>query len=393
MDHRPLLTKITAPTLVIAGRHDPATTLEAGEYIAQHIPGARLAVLEAAHIANIEQPQVYAERCWNFCWTNKRGVIARARRPQSKPRLISPAARNSCGVVPVCLRKNRAKCEGSENASSCGDLLDRLGGEYQLALGFGEHALADEMTGGDAGRALDVIVEPIDRHAEFFGIEAELMLAAEKFVDQRPQVARRWRRPAARSRCRCGRGSRQAAPRRPRSAPTGRASPPDSPRAPGCSPRTARVHSAESRARSASSPMGMIGCAASTRSRDSASPAAIGKRDGCVLGEGQHPAFGDVRLETEAMGDRRRNENGGGRGERQPRRFKRHFAAAALDQKNLKQIAMPMRANGPVVDGGARGDRLDMDKVKRLIVRRIAVEMEQRQRTGHAPSISRSRRK
>src|SRR5215472_14123230 len=28
MDHRPLLAKISAPTLVIAGNHDPATTLE-----------------------------------------------------------------------------------------------------------------------------------------------------------------------------------------------------------------------------------------------------------------------------------------------------------------------------------------------------------------------------
>ena len=66
MDHRPLLAKITAPTLVIAGRHDPGTTLEAGEYIAEHIPGAKLAVLEAAHIANVEQPQVYAETVLGF---------------------------------------------------------------------------------------------------------------------------------------------------------------------------------------------------------------------------------------------------------------------------------------------------------------------------------------
>ena len=66
MDHRPLLAKITAPTMVIAGRHDPGTTLEAGEYIAQHIPGAQLAVLEAAHIANVEQPQVYAETALGF---------------------------------------------------------------------------------------------------------------------------------------------------------------------------------------------------------------------------------------------------------------------------------------------------------------------------------------
>ena len=44
MDHRALLPKITAPTLVIAGKHDPATVPEANEYIQQHIPGAKLAI-------------------------------------------------------------------------------------------------------------------------------------------------------------------------------------------------------------------------------------------------------------------------------------------------------------------------------------------------------------
>ena len=66
MDHRPLLAKITAPTLVIAGRHDPATPLEGNEFIRQHIPGAEIAVLEAAHIANMEQPQVYADTVLKF---------------------------------------------------------------------------------------------------------------------------------------------------------------------------------------------------------------------------------------------------------------------------------------------------------------------------------------
>ena len=66
MDHRPLLPKITAPTLVIAGRHDPATTLEAGEYIKDHVLGARIAVLEAAHISNVEQPQAYADAMLGF---------------------------------------------------------------------------------------------------------------------------------------------------------------------------------------------------------------------------------------------------------------------------------------------------------------------------------------
>jgi 3-oxoadipate enol-lactonase len=66
MDHRPLLPRINVPTLVIAGRQDPATTLEAGEFIAQHMPSARLAVLDTAHIANMEQPEVYADTVLGF---------------------------------------------------------------------------------------------------------------------------------------------------------------------------------------------------------------------------------------------------------------------------------------------------------------------------------------
>src|ERR1700688_2306905 len=54
-----------------------------------------------------------------------------------------------------------------------GNVVDRLRGEDELALGFGEHALADQMTGGDAGRAFDVVVEPVSRHAELFRIKAE----------------------------------------------------------------------------------------------------------------------------------------------------------------------------------------------------------------------------
>ena len=66
MDHRALLPKINAPTLVIAGRYDPATTLEAGEFIAQHMPNARLAVLDTAHIANMERPNEYADTVLGF---------------------------------------------------------------------------------------------------------------------------------------------------------------------------------------------------------------------------------------------------------------------------------------------------------------------------------------
>jgi 3-oxoadipate enol-lactonase len=66
MDHRALLPKIKAPTLVIAGRVDPATPLEGNEYIREQIPGAKLSVLEAAHISNMEQPQAYADAVLGF---------------------------------------------------------------------------------------------------------------------------------------------------------------------------------------------------------------------------------------------------------------------------------------------------------------------------------------
>jgi 3-oxoadipate enol-lactonase len=70
MDHRPLLAKISVPTLVIAGKHDPATTLEANEFIREHIPGAEITVLDAAHIANLEQPQIYADTVLKFLLKN-----------------------------------------------------------------------------------------------------------------------------------------------------------------------------------------------------------------------------------------------------------------------------------------------------------------------------------
>jgi 3-oxoadipate enol-lactonase len=66
MDHRELLGRIKAPTMVIAGRHDPATNLEAAEFIRSRIPGASLTVLDAAHISNIEQPYDYADRVIGF---------------------------------------------------------------------------------------------------------------------------------------------------------------------------------------------------------------------------------------------------------------------------------------------------------------------------------------
>lgn len=66
MDHRDLLPRVKVPTLVIIGRHDPATTPEAGEYIRTHIPGAEHFMIDAAHISNIEQPQQFTGAVLGF---------------------------------------------------------------------------------------------------------------------------------------------------------------------------------------------------------------------------------------------------------------------------------------------------------------------------------------
>jgi 3-oxoadipate enol-lactonase len=57
MDLLPELGAVRAPTLVIAGRHDPATPPEHAERIVAGIPGARLELVDAAHLATIEQPR------------------------------------------------------------------------------------------------------------------------------------------------------------------------------------------------------------------------------------------------------------------------------------------------------------------------------------------------
>jgi 3-oxoadipate enol-lactonase len=56
------LPSITAPTLVLAGADDPATPPEHGRRIAERVPGARLEVLVgAAHLANVEQPELFGD--------------------------------------------------------------------------------------------------------------------------------------------------------------------------------------------------------------------------------------------------------------------------------------------------------------------------------------------
>jgi 3-oxoadipate enol-lactonase len=58
---------IRAPALVVAGRHDQSTTIADARFLAEHIAGAQLEILDAAHISNVEVPEAFSRIVADFC--------------------------------------------------------------------------------------------------------------------------------------------------------------------------------------------------------------------------------------------------------------------------------------------------------------------------------------
>jgi 3-oxoadipate enol-lactonase len=58
-DVRDALGRIRAQTLVIAGAHDVATSVEDATFISDRVTKARLVTLDAAHLSNVEQPEAF----------------------------------------------------------------------------------------------------------------------------------------------------------------------------------------------------------------------------------------------------------------------------------------------------------------------------------------------
>ena len=65
-DERADLSAITAPTLVVAGREDVATTPADGRRLADGIAGAEYVELEAAHLSNMEAPARFTSELVRF---------------------------------------------------------------------------------------------------------------------------------------------------------------------------------------------------------------------------------------------------------------------------------------------------------------------------------------
>jgi len=67
MDLRPQLAKVTAPTLVIVGRHDFITTVSMAEEMVMHLPHARLEVFDdSGHFAFVEEPDKFRRVIHDF---------------------------------------------------------------------------------------------------------------------------------------------------------------------------------------------------------------------------------------------------------------------------------------------------------------------------------------
>lgn len=66
MDLRSLGVGIQASTLIIAGAYDPATPPAHAEALLAQIPNARLEMMPAAHLSNLETPQAFTETLLKF---------------------------------------------------------------------------------------------------------------------------------------------------------------------------------------------------------------------------------------------------------------------------------------------------------------------------------------
>lgn len=66
-DSVPLLSRIACPTQIIVGEWDVATPVADATFMAEHIPGARLAIIpQAGHLSNVEQPETFNQIVRDF---------------------------------------------------------------------------------------------------------------------------------------------------------------------------------------------------------------------------------------------------------------------------------------------------------------------------------------
>ena len=109
-DQREAIRSVKNRVLVIVGTQDAATPPTAGGLIAEHIPGARLVALEAAHLSNIEAANEFTRAIVSFL-TAPAAKPAKAPEPETpaKKTIKAPAAKAATKAAKKAGRKTAKK--------------------------------------------------------------------------------------------------------------------------------------------------------------------------------------------------------------------------------------------------------------------------------------------
>ena len=111
MDQRESIRLASRPVLVIVGLQDPASPPALGKLIAQSIPGAKLATIDAAHLSNVEKPAEFSRIVLGF-------LLARESRPKAprKAAAKKAAAKKSASKKAAAKKHAAKKAAGKKSA-------------------------------------------------------------------------------------------------------------------------------------------------------------------------------------------------------------------------------------------------------------------------------------
>ena len=122
LDLRDSIGAIANPVLIIVGKSDHATPPTMGSLIADHISGARILALEAAHMSNIEASNAFNRALLSFLSVQDRKPAARseaeaAQIPAKAGRARKPVGTKSAAAKKSAVNKSATKKSAPKKAS------------------------------------------------------------------------------------------------------------------------------------------------------------------------------------------------------------------------------------------------------------------------------------
>jgi len=119
MDQRESIRSIANPVLVIVGKSDPATPPTMGGLIADHIKGARILALEAAHLSNIEASNAFNRALLSFLSVREAGAATAPAAPTAtKKTATKKTAAKTAVAKKAAVKKAAAKKTATKKKSA-----------------------------------------------------------------------------------------------------------------------------------------------------------------------------------------------------------------------------------------------------------------------------------